>query len=72
MSKRKILNPTAREALDYMKYEAAVTLNINLQRGYNGDLTASQTGRIGGEMVRRMILQYEHLLSPTESTERFK
>ena len=50
-------------ALDDYKYEVAQELGIPLQRGYNGDLTSREAGRIGGhigghiggQMVRRMI-----------------
>jgi small acid-soluble spore protein D (minor alpha/beta-type SASP) len=52
-----------RSALDEYKYEVAEELGIPLARGYNGDLTAREAGRIGGhiggrlggQMVRRMI-----------------
>ena len=30
-------------------------MNINLKDGYNGDITARDAGRIGGQMVKRMI-----------------
>ena len=50
----------AKGALDNMKYEVANSLNINLKKGYNGDLTARQNGSVGGNMVKRMIEQYEN------------
>jgi hypothetical protein len=79
MSKRKILVPDAREALDAfkgkvmakagyitdtehpdnVKYEVAKELEIPLQKGYNGTLTSTNAGKIGGNiggnMVREMI-----------------
>ena len=48
------------KALGNMKYEVASSLGVNLKKGYNGDLTSAQAGSIGGEMVKRMIQQYEN------------
>ena len=47
------------KALGNMKYEVANSLGVNLKQGYNGDLSSAQAGSIGGEMVKRMIQQYE-------------
>ncbi|MBR3750566.1 MAG: alpha/beta-type small acid-soluble spore protein [Clostridia bacterium] len=55
----KIVVPEAKQALDNLKYEVANDLNVNLKKGYNGDLTARENGSVGGEMVKRMIKQYE-------------
>ena len=55
--------PEAREALNRFKMEAASEVGVNLKQGYNGDLTSSQTGSIGGEMVRRMIKRQEEQMS---------
>ena len=52
-------NKKAKEALNQMKQEAANTVGVNLKQGYNGDITARQAGSIGGEMVKRMIENYE-------------
>ena len=41
--------------LQGFKTEVASSMNINLQQGYNGDITARDAGRIGGQMVKRMI-----------------
>ena len=30
-------------------------MNVNLKKGYNGDLTSREAGSVGGEMVKRMI-----------------
>lgn len=51
--------PQAREALDKFKMEAASEVGVNLKQGYNGDLTARQAGSVGGQMVKKMIEQYE-------------
>ena len=52
-------NPNAKAALDKMKYEVATEVGVNLKQGYNGDLTSKQAGSIGGEMVKKMIMQQE-------------
>lgn len=54
-----ILVPQARAALDQFKYEAAQEVGVNLKQGYNGDLTSRQAGSIGGQMVKKMIYDYE-------------
>ena len=43
------------DALNQMKYEAANEVGVNLQKGYNGDITSRDAGRIGGNMVKKMI-----------------
>ena len=57
-----ILNPQAKEALNRMKYEVANELGVNLKQGYNGDLPSSQAGKIGGNMVKRLIKMAEQQL----------
>ena len=52
--------PEAREGLNRFKMEAANEVGVNLKQGYNGDLTAKQAGSIGGQMVKKMIEQYEN------------
>ena len=52
-------NKKAKEALSQMKQEAANTVGVNLKQGYNGDLTSKQAGSVGGQMVKKMIEQYE-------------
>ncbi len=53
------LVPEAREGLNRFKMEAANEVGVNLKQGYNGDLTSKQAGSIGGQMVKKMIQQYE-------------
>lgn len=62
-SRNRNLVPEARQALDQMKYEIANELNINLQEGYNGNITARDAGRIGGNMVKKMIEQQQRQMS---------
>lgn len=59
MSKNNIVVPEAREAMDRFKMEAAAEVGVNLKQGYNGDLTSKQAGSVGGQMVKKMIEQYE-------------
>lgn len=46
--------PSAREALNKFKMEAATEVGVNLKQGYNGDLTSKQAGSVGGQMVNIM------------------
>jgi len=55
-------NPQAKAALDKFKYEVANEVGVNLKQGYNGDLTSAQAGKIGGEMVKKLIAQAEGTL----------
>ena len=49
--------PEAKEALNKFKYEVANEVGVNLKQGYTGDLSSKDAGRIGGNMVRKMIQQ---------------
>ena len=59
-SSNNIMNPSAREAMDKSKMEAAAEVGVNLKQGYNGDLTSRQAGSVGGQMVKKMIQAYEN------------
>ena len=48
--------------LGSIKTEVANQLGISLKPGYNGDISSRDAGRIGGEMVRRMVKAYEDKL----------
>lgn len=52
--------PSAREAMNKFKMEAASEVGVNLNQGYNGDLTSKQAGSVGGQMVKKMIEAYEN------------
>ena len=61
-SKKTTSEPKKNEAkknLDKFKMEAAADVGVNLKEGYNGDLTSKQAGSVGGQMVKKMIEQYE-------------
>ena len=57
-SNRKVV-PEAMDALDKFKYEVASEVGVNLKNGYNGDISSKDAGKIGGNMVRKMIQQAE-------------
>ena len=59
-SSNKKLVPEAMTALDKFKYEVASEVGVNLKDGYNGDISARDAGRIGGQMVRKLIQQAEN------------
>ena len=53
-SSNRLVNPSARDAMDKFKMEAASEVGVNLKNGYNGDLTSKQAGSVGGQMVKKM------------------
>ncbi len=59
-SSNHLVNPTARDAMEKFKMEAASEVGVNLKQGYNGDLTSRQAGSVGGQMVKKMIEAYEN------------
>ena len=46
--------PSAREALNKFKMEAAQEVGVNLKQGYNGHLTSREAGSVGGQMVKNV------------------
>lgn len=58
-----VVVPEARAAMDKFKMEAANEVGVQLNKGYNGDLTSRQAGSIGGQMVKKMIKKYEEDLA---------
>ena len=56
----KKLVPEAMSTLDKFKYEVASEVGVTLKDGYNGDISAKDAGKIGGNMVRKMIQQVEN------------
>jgi len=56
-----ILNPLARNALDRFKYEVANELGLINKvntRGW-GEMTTREVGKIGGNMVKKMVKMAE-------------
>ena len=56
----KKLVPEAMDALERFKYEVASEVGVTLKDGYNGNLSSRDAGRIGGNMVKKMIQQVEN------------
>ena len=56
----KKLVPEAMDSLDKFKYEVASEVGVSLKNGYNGNISARDAGKIGGNMVRKMIQQAEN------------
>ena len=56
----KKLVPEAMNALDKFKYEVASEVGVNLKEGFNGDISSRDAGRIGGNMVKKMVQKYEN------------
>ena len=52
---RRVLVPEAKRAMDKFKNEIANSMNIERKEGYNGDISAHDAGRIGGQMVKNMV-----------------
>lgn len=55
------LVPNAKEGLSKFKNEVASEMGVPFS-DYNGDLSSKQCGSVGGEMVKRMVEQYENTL----------
>ena len=51
--------PEATDALNKFKYEVANEVGVSLKDGYNADLSSRDAGRIGGNMVKKMIQKAE-------------
>lgn len=45
----------ANSALERLKFETARELGVDLKQGYNGDISARDAGRVGGNMVKKLI-----------------
>lgn len=50
----------AKQALEKFKMEAANEVGVNLKKGYNGDLTSKEAGSVGGQMVKKMVENYQN------------
>ena len=58
-------NGESKAAMENMKYEIAREYGVNLTKGYNGNLSSKYAGHIGGQMVRRMVEDYQRQHSST-------
>ena len=61
----KLINPMAKQAMDKFKLEAAQELNVSQEykSGYWGNMTSRECGSVGGQMVKKMIEQYENQIA---------
>ena len=50
------------------KADDGIEAGINLKQGYNGDIAAKDAGRIGGQMVRKMIQYAEGNMPEVRNT----
>ena len=55
--------PEAMDSLERFKYEVASEVGVNLKNGYNGNISARDAGRIGGNMVKKLIEQAENQMA---------
>ena len=55
--------PEAMDSLERFKYEVASEVGVNLKNGYNGNLSSRDAGRIGGNMVKKLIEQAENQMA---------
>jgi hypothetical protein len=51
-------NSRSKTQFENMKYEIASQVGVNLKQGYNGDLTARDAGKIGGNIVKKVFESY--------------
>ena len=62
------MSKQSRPELENMKFEVAREFGINMNRGYNGNVSAKDNGRVGGQMVKKMIEDYQrqHAQTPMQ------
>lgn len=61
---RKPVNPAAQQALDRLKEETASEIGLkDYNNTYKGALSSADNGRVGGQMVRKMIAAQEQQFS---------
>ena len=59
----KLTVPSAKNAMEQFKQEAANEVGVTLSQGDNGNLTSREAGSIGGQMVKKMVEKYENEIS---------
>lgn len=62
MARNQTLVPQAKAGLNRLKFETASEVGVTLSDGYNGNISARDAGKVGGNMVRKMIQQVEQTL----------
>lgn len=63
MANNRLVVPESKEGLNKFKLEAAREVGTPLTDGYNGNLTSRQNGSVGGQMVKKIVQQYENSIS---------
>lgn len=53
------MSKKSKPELENMKFEVAREYGVDMSRGYNGNLSSVDNGRVGGQMVRKMIEDYQ-------------
>ncbi|HOP99744.1 MAG TPA: alpha/beta-type small acid-soluble spore protein [Acetivibrio clariflavus] len=59
-------NSKSKTAFENLKYEIAKEVGVNLKQGYNGDLSAREAGKIGGNIVKKVFQSYTGNSYPSE------
>lgn len=63
-SSNNLVVPEARQGLHQMKMEAAQELNVHIpQDGYYGNMTARDTGSLGGYITKHLVQMAEQSMS---------
>lgn len=63
-SRNQVLVPQARAGLNNMKAEAAQSLGVQIPSdGYYGNVTARETGSLGGYITKNLVAMAEQQLS---------
>ena len=58
---KKPMNPAAQSGLERLKEETAAEIGLkDYKNTYKGALTSADNGRVGGQMVRKMIQASEN------------
>ncbi|MGM0472292.1 MAG: small, acid-soluble spore protein, alpha/beta type [Bacillota bacterium] len=65
----RLINPMAKQAMDKFKLEAAQELNVSneYKSGYWGNMTSRECGSVGGQMVKKMVEEYQNKLANDSS-----
>lgn len=71
-SNAKILVPEAKSALDNFKIQVASDLGINFSIEDKGSFTSHDCGKVGGEMVRRIINQMKQEMINNMQSNRYQ
>lgn len=68
MARNTTLVPTAKAGLNRLKFEVASEVGVALKDGYNGDIKAYDAGKVGGNMVKKLIASAEQSIATTTRT----